>query len=247
MFCAMRRRRPTTLIVLDARYRRAARRDRPAPRGAAQEGIEIVVGDAPGRAGAAHLAQIDAGLARPLPHRRARRAASRRAAAAARGAERRGRGAAPARRGGAARGAAAGGGSCGGAGACGASRGAAARRRSAAPGTSMPDELGADRQHVADLAASASTVPATGDGISTVALSVITAATTWSSRDEVADLDVPFDDLGLGDALADVGHLDRAGAHAQASIDRGERAADARRGRGNSPTPARADRACPSR
>ena len=32
-------------------------------------------------------------------------------------------------------------------------------------------------------------------------------------RDEIADLDRPFDDLGFRDPLADVGHLDRAYAH----------------------------------
>ena len=53
--------------------------------------------------------------------------------------------------------------------------------------------------------------PATGDGISTVALSVITSASTWSSATAVAGLDVPGDEFDLGDAFADVGHLDRRG------------------------------------
>ena len=51
-------------------------------------------------------------------------------------------------------------------------------------------------------------MPATGDGISTVALSVITSTSGWSSADAVARLDVPGDDLGLGDAFADVRQLE---------------------------------------
>ena len=44
---------------------------------------------------------------------------------------------------------------------------------------------------------------------------------------EVADLDVPFDELGLGDAFADIGQLDDVLAHRQASIVSTQRAADA--------------------
>ena len=110
-----------------------------------------------------------------------------------------------------------------------------------------PDQLGADSQHAADLAAQRDDVPATGDGISTVALSVITSARTWSSGTDVADLDVPFDDLGLGDAFADVGQLDRCACPSQASITALQGARRRAPGRGSSPIRAHADRACPSR
>ena len=46
---------------------------------------------------------------------------------------------------------------------------------------------------------------------------------------EVADLDVPFDELGLGNAFADIGQLDDVLAHRQASIGLDQRAADAGR------------------
>ena len=46
---------------------------------------------------------------------------------------------------------------------------------------------------------------------------------------EVADLDVPFDEFGLGDAFADIGQLDDVFAHPQASHGFEERAADAGR------------------
>ena len=91
-------------------------------------------------------------------------------------------------------------------------------------------------------------VPATGEGISTVALSVITSTSAWSSATVSPTADVPLDDLGLGDAFADVGQLDDVNvAHAdQASITRGT---PRRRGRarGSTSTRARADTACPSR
>ena len=63
------------------------------------------------------------------------------------------------------------------------------------------------------LPPSASTVPATGEGISTVALSVITSARTWSSATASPGLHVPFHQLHLGDAFADVRHLDDVHAH----------------------------------
>ena len=52
------------------------------------------------------------------------------------------------------------------------------------------------------------TTAATGEVISTVALSVITSTSGCVLVDEVADLDVPGDDLGLGDAFADIGQLE---------------------------------------
>ncbi len=55
------------------------------------------------------------------------------------------------------------------------------------------------------------TRPARGDGISTVALSVMTSTIGWSSRERVALLDLPADDLALDDAFADVGQLELEG------------------------------------
>ena len=67
-----------------------------------------------------------------------------------------------------------------------------------------------------------------GEGISTVALSVITAASDVVLAHEVADLDAPFDEFGFGDALADIGQLDHELAHRHASSISTQRAADAR-------------------
>ena len=64
-------------------------------------------------------------------------------------------------------------------------------------------------------------MPATGDGISTEALSVITSARPWSSTIDVAGRDVPDDELDLGDAFAEVGDSDHVHAHqCQASMTR---------------------------
>ena len=72
---------------------------------------------------------------------------------------------------------------------------------------------------------SAVTTPATGDETSTVALSVSTSASDRFGRDLVADRDEPLDELGLGDALADVGQLHPEDAHADEELL--HRAADA--------------------
>ena len=63
--------------------------------------------------------------------------------------------------------------------------------------------------------ASPRTVPATGLGSSTVALSVSTSASTESGVTWSPTVDEPLDELGLGDALADVGQL-RTGARRHA-------------------------------
>ena len=197
--------------------------------------------DAAGRAGAGHALQLDA--AAPSARRRTAGEASglspggacddagaggararRRAAAAWRGRGGRGFGAVGSQRavGGAADFAAAGAGVAA----------ASPRCTLPAPSTSMPDQLGAHRHHLSPTSPpSASTLPATGDGISTVALSVITRRATWSSLDRVARLHVPGDDLDLGDAFADVRHLDDVNAHRQPSIARLKRRADALRAR----------------
>ena len=53
----------------------------------------------------------------------------------------------------------------------------------------------------------AETVPAYGDGSSTIDFAVSISHDDVVDRDDVADLDLPGDDLGLGQALADVGEL----------------------------------------
>ena len=109
-----------------------------------------------------------------------------------------------------------------GAGAAAARRGAVgARRRCPRP----RPRCGSAREPTASICPtsppSASTLPCTGDGISTVALSVITSASTWSSTTVSPGLHVPGDELDFGDAFADVGHLDDVNAHAaHASIAR---------------------------
>ena len=94
---------------------------------------------------------------------------------------------------------------------------------------------------------SATTVPATGDGISTVALSVITSASGWSSRTDSPTLTCHSTISASATPSPTSGSLMMRVAHAQASITALQRAADAGRARGSSPIPGRADRACPSR
>ena len=244
---AMRRRRPMTLISSTPVSARAARRAVRPPAPPRSDGVEVLVHDAARRAAAAHAG---AGRCRargaPAHGRRgdaaARPAAAARAlgvaaAAARRSARRR------ARRRLRGRGAAA----AAGRGRCRSRRPAALRRVSARPATSMPHQLGADRQHAADLAAQRERPcrrPARDLHRRLVGHHV---GEHLVLRDHVADLDVPGDDLGLGDAFADVGQLDDARAHLRPPSRACEGTADALRARGNSPIPARADRACPSR
>ena len=76
-------------------------------------------------------------------------------------------------------------------------------------------ELAADGQHVAGLAVqSDARHRVTGEAISTVALSVITSASTESVVTRSPTRDEPRDQLGLGDTLAHVGQLHAVGAHA---------------------------------
>ena len=57
-------------------------------------------------------------------------------------------------------------------------------------------------------ASSRATVPSHGQGSSTTALAVSISTMIWPSSTSVARLDVPGDDLGLGQALAHVGKLE---------------------------------------
>ena len=59
--------------------------------------------------------------------------------------------------------------------------------------------------------------------------------------------DVPLDELGLGDAFADVGQLDHVQCPCQVLHHASHRCRRRDRARGSRPIPARADRACPSR
>ena len=153
--------------------------------------------DAARRSAAAHLAQVDAGIARAPAHGgRGERRARSQAAAPARRARRR-------TRRGARRGLRAGGGAwrrTGGAGRRGS--GAAAACLGAAATSSVPPDATSRRTSSAPTAStlptsppSATTVPATGDGISTVALSVITAASDLVLQHRLPDVDVPLDEL----------------------------------------------------
>ena len=59
---------------------------------------------------------------------------------------------------------------------------------------------------------SATTRPTTGAGISTVALSVMTSASGWSSA-TMSPTFMPGDQFDFRDAFADVGHLDDMNTH----------------------------------
>ena len=172
---------------------------RPVAPSARARDVHVVRGDAAGRAGAGDVANVDAQLARQLarggrgqhcPRRRAPTPSSRQRRAAAR-ARRRAAGAAVA---------------------------AASRRRRlpaarllrlrtrrwrsapCRPGRSAPRRTCA-----------CATRPARGDGISTVALSVIISTIGWSSRSASPSLTSQLHDLALDDAFADVGQLELVG------------------------------------
>ena len=230
---------PDDLDRFDGRVRPPARRHGFSPRRVGDEGVEIVVGNAPGGPRPVDEVQIDARLARPEPHRRrrdrpfagrTRRASRRRRGNGARRGGRSGahrtrrldRGRGVRRRRGRRRSAS--------------ERGRRGRRRRArrfrrrsrrlgrvfrrqgGGGVGQPrrvdaEQLRADRKDVADRAAERHDRACDrrrdldrglvghhrGDGL------VLAHG--------VAELHMPFDDLGLGHPLADVGHLDRAQAH----------------------------------
>ena len=188
MFWAMRRRKPTTLIVSTRGVGLPGSASRRRLRRTGDIGVEIVVGDAPRRSRAADEAQIDARLTRLVGARRARRAASRPPSSAARPAAEGAAEAAAARRGvppGGRRTAAAASAAAGatvGAGWLRAGVRAAGRGESGRPGASMRMSSAPTASTSPTAPPSAMTAPATGVGISTVALSVITEATTSSSR-----------------------------------------------------------------
>ena len=80
------------------------------------------------------------------------------------------------------------------------------------------NELGADSQHVPDRAAKRE--HAAGDRRRDFDRRLVghDGGDDLILLDEIADLDRPLDDLGFRHPFADVGHLDRANAHRQASI-----------------------------
>ncbi len=77
----------------------------------------------------------------------------------------------------------------------------------------QPDQLGPHRQHAADLAAQGD--DGAGDRRRNLDRRLVghDGGEDLVLQHRLADLDVPFDDLGLGDALADIGHLDDPRAH----------------------------------
>ena len=229
-------------------------------RPARQEGVEVLMRDAAGRAAAGDLAQIDAGLPAPQAHRR------RGQRLFALGARRAGRALdGPAAFGGAAR---RGfrrwlGRPC--ADGFGAARLPSASALAAFAGVRLPRGRGRRRQRhcprpppSAGRSASrpppcrrsrrraTATSPSTGDGISTVALSVMTAASSASSRTRSPTLTCHSTSSASATPSPTSGSLMTC-----SPISRLHRfdAAPGRPapGRGNSPIPARADRACPSR
>ena len=80
------------------------------------------------------------------------------------------------------------------------------------------DQLGADSQHVADSAAESKHAACHGSWNVDRRLVGHDGGDDLILLDEIADLDRPFDDLGFRNPFADVGHLDRAHAHHEASM-----------------------------
>ena len=185
-------------------------------------GVEILVGDASRGSRAAHEAEIDARLARLQAHageasgfspEGAARPCALEGAARRRWRDRRRRGVSAARRDGRRDGSGLTLG--GGAASCLRQRdfGAAARQRIRQARRVDANELGADSQHVPDRAAEREHAARDGRWNFDGRLVGHHGGDDLILPDEIADLDRPFDDLGFRDALADVGHLDRAHAH----------------------------------
>ena len=80
------------------------------------------------------------------------------------------------------------------------------------------NELGTDRQHVPDRAAEREHTARNGRWNVDSRLVGHDGGDDLILVHEIADLDRPFDDLGFRHALADIGHLDRAYAHHEASM-----------------------------
>ncbi len=80
------------------------------------------------------------------------------------------------------------------------------------------DELGADREHLADRAAERQHVARDGRRDVDGRLVGHHGSDDLILVHEIADLDRPLDDLRFRHAFANVRHLDRAGAHHEASI-----------------------------
>ena len=75
----------------------------------------------------------------------------------------------------------------------------------------------------------AETLPATGEVISTVALSVMTSTSGWSSSSHSPGLHMPGGDFRLSDAFADIGQAEQIMRHAQPSCVRRKRGGHPRR------------------
>ena len=107
------------------------------------------------------------------------------------------------------------------------------------------DEIGTDRDHVADLGTQPNDLALDRRRNLHRRLVGHDGREDRIFADKVADLDVPLDELGFGDTFADIGQLDHVLGHLTAPS---FRAARGRRGpgRGSSPIPGHADRACPT-
>ncbi len=104
------------------------------------------------------------------------------------------------------------------------------------------DELGADGQHLAGFADAERDDTRDGGGDLDRRLVGHHVGEDRVGRDLIADLDVPLDQFGLGDAFADVGQLDPEHAHCCTLMTRGSGASPCRpdRGRGSTTTRGRA-------
>ncbi len=214
----MRRRRPTILIasteVLPAQAVQALNL-----RAARDEGLDILVRDATGRAASRHLPQIDPGIARALtnggrgerllpsgPRRSGRRGQTRRGGGGNRRPRRQRRFLRRARRRG---------------GRTGLRRLGRLVRRSRRGAFAFDLETNqgrADGDGVADIGAEPQDLAFDGRRNLDGRLVRHDGGEQRILAHEVADLDVPFDELGLRDAFADVGQLDDMLGHRHASI-----------------------------
>ena len=107
------------------------------------------------------------------------------------------------------------------------------------------DKIGTDSDHIPDLGTQPNNLALDGRGNLHRRLVGHHGSEDRIFPNKVADLDVPLDELGFRDTLADIGQLDHVLDHLTALS---FRAARARRGpgRGSNPTPGHADRACPT-
>ncbi len=123
------------------------------------------------------------------------------------------------------------------------------RRRIAHAGNLDADQLGADGQHLPDLAAEGQHAAGHRRRDLDAGLVGHHVGQGLVFGDRVAGLDMPGDELDLGDAFADIGHLDHVHVAGHLVMPPSRAAAPRRRapGPGSRPIPAHAGRACPSR